>query len=85
MPKYRVLAKSYIGNTIREVGDVVEYDGKPGKALELIAEVPAEPKLTAAEAKAKAKAEADAAKAAAEAEAKAKADAEAEAKAKANA
>ena len=36
MPKYRVLAKSYIGNTIREVGEVVEYDGKPGRALELI-------------------------------------------------
>ncbi len=38
MPKYRVLAKSYIGNTIREVGDVVEYEGTPGKALELIPE-----------------------------------------------
>ena len=79
MPKYRVLEKSYIGSAIREVGDSVEYEGKPGKALELIAEAPAEQKLTAAEAKAKAKAEAEAAKA--EAEAKAKADAEAKANA----
>ena len=76
MPKYRVLEKSYIGNAIREAGEVVEYEGKPGKALELIAEAPAEPKLTKKEAEAKAKAEAEA-KAAAEAEAKAKADAEA--------
>lgn len=86
MPKYRVLAKSYIGNTIREVGDVVEYDGKPGKALELIEEAPAEKKLTKKEAEAQAKAEAeakakaDAEAAAAEAEAKAKAEAEAKAK-----
>lgn len=38
MPKYHVLAKSFINNTIHEVGDVVEYDGKPGSNLELIAE-----------------------------------------------
>lgn len=38
MPKYRVLEKSYIGNAIREAGEVVEYEGKPGKALELIPE-----------------------------------------------
>ncbi len=72
MPKYRVLAKSYINNAIREEGDVVEYEGKPGKFLELIPEAEAEPKLTAAEAKAKAKADAEA-KAKAEAEAKANA------------
>lgn len=78
MPKYRVLEKSYINNAIREAGDVVEYEGKPGKALELIAEAPAEQKLTKKESEAQAKAEA---KAAAEAEAKAKADAEAKANA----
>lgn len=38
MPKYYVLAKSFINNTIAEVGDVVEYDGKPGSNLELIPE-----------------------------------------------
>lgn len=36
MAKYRVLAKSFINNTIVEVGEVVEYDGQPGRALELI-------------------------------------------------
>jgi hypothetical protein len=36
--KYRVLAKSFIGNALREEGDVVEYDGKPGSNLELIQE-----------------------------------------------
>jgi membrane protein involved in colicin uptake len=80
MPKYRVLAKSFINNAIREAGEVVEYDGKPGKALELIPEAAAEPKLTKKEAEAKAKAEAEAL-AKAEAEAKAKADAEEKAKA----
>lgn len=34
--KYRVLAKSFIGNGIREEGDIVEFDGKPGSNLELI-------------------------------------------------
>lgn len=38
MPKYHVLAKSFINNTIAEVGEVVEYDGKPGSNLELIVE-----------------------------------------------
>lgn len=38
MAKYRVLEKSFINNTIAEEGDVVEYDGKPGKNLELIEE-----------------------------------------------
>ena len=36
MAKYRVLAKCYIGNTIREVGEVVEYDGKPVERLRLL-------------------------------------------------
>lgn len=36
MPKYKVLAKSFINNSIVEEGEVVEYDGKPGTNLELI-------------------------------------------------
>lgn len=36
MPKYKVLAKSFINNSIVEEGDIVEYDGKPGSNLELI-------------------------------------------------
>lgn len=36
MAQYRVLTKSFINNAIREEGDVVEYDGKPGSNLELI-------------------------------------------------
>jgi hypothetical protein len=38
MPKYHVLVKSFINNTIAEAGEVVEYDGKPGSNLELVAE-----------------------------------------------
>lgn len=34
--KYRVLTKSFINNAIREEGDIVEFDGKPGSNLELI-------------------------------------------------
>ena len=42
MPRYRVLVKSYINNTIidpetmSEAECVVEYDGQPGSNLELI-------------------------------------------------
>lgn len=36
MAQYRVLAKSFINNSIVEEGDVVEYDGKPGSNLELV-------------------------------------------------
>lgn len=36
MPMYRVLAKSFINNAIREEGEIVEYDGKPGSTLELV-------------------------------------------------
>lgn len=36
MAQYKVLAKSFINNTIVEEGDIVEYDGKPGTNLELI-------------------------------------------------
>jgi hypothetical protein len=34
--KYLVLVKSYINNAIREEGDVVEYDTKPGSNLQLV-------------------------------------------------
>lgn len=44
MAKYRVLEKSFIGNTIVEAGEVVEYDGRPGSNLELIEDAPAKPK-----------------------------------------
>jgi hypothetical protein len=33
---YRVLEKSFINNGIREEGEIVEYDGKPGRNLELV-------------------------------------------------
>jgi len=36
MPQYKVLAKSFINNSIVEEGEIVEYDGKPGSNLELI-------------------------------------------------
>ena len=42
MPRYRVLVKSYINNTIidpetmSEAECIVEYDGKPGTNLELV-------------------------------------------------
>lgn len=36
MPTYRVLAKSFINNAIREEGEIVEYDGKAGSNLELV-------------------------------------------------
>jgi hypothetical protein len=40
MPKYRVLEKSFINNTLfgpgEPAGDIVDYDGEPGKALKLI-------------------------------------------------
>jgi hypothetical protein len=38
MPKYLVLTKSFINNTIANEGDVVEYEGKAGSNLELIKE-----------------------------------------------
>lgn len=34
--KYLVLEKSFIGNSIREEGDIVEFDGKPGRNLQLV-------------------------------------------------
>lgn len=33
MPRYRVLTKSFINNTIHEEGAVIDYDGKPGSNL----------------------------------------------------
>lgn len=36
MAQYKVLAKSFINNSIVEEGAIVEYDGKPGTNLELI-------------------------------------------------
>jgi len=36
MAQYKVLAKSFINNAIREEGEIVEYDGRPGSNLELI-------------------------------------------------
>lgn len=44
MPKYRVLAKSFINNAIVQEGEVVEYDGQPGSNLELIESAKAEGK-----------------------------------------
>ena len=58
MAKYRVLEKTYINNSIAEVGEIVEYDGQAGRTLELIgkeapvkAEEPANTEAPAAEAK----------------------------------
>jgi hypothetical protein len=36
MAKYRVLEKSFIGNSIAEEGQVVEYDGEAANNLELV-------------------------------------------------
>lgn len=37
---YRVLEKSFINGRICEPGDIVEYDGKAGSALEPIKDAP---------------------------------------------
>jgi hypothetical protein len=36
MPRYTVLAKSFINNRLHEAGDEVEFDGDAGENLELI-------------------------------------------------
>lgn len=36
MPKYRVLQTSFIGNSLVNEGDIVDYDGKAGDNLELL-------------------------------------------------
>lgn len=34
MAQYRVKEKSFIGNALRDEGDIVDYDGVPGANLE---------------------------------------------------
>lgn len=34
MPKYRVKTKSFIDNSLREEGEIIEYGGVPGDNLE---------------------------------------------------
>lgn len=36
MARYKLLAKSFINNSVYEEGEIVEYDGKPGSNLELV-------------------------------------------------
>lgn len=36
MPRYLVLTKSFINNTIVEEGEIIEFDGKAGSNLELV-------------------------------------------------
>jgi hypothetical protein len=36
MPRYKVLEKSFINNTVHEEGAIVEYDGIPSENLELV-------------------------------------------------
>ncbi|WP_158010817.1 hypothetical protein [Tardibacter chloracetimidivorans] len=43
MAKYRVLKKSFIGNTIVEEGAIVDFNGQPGSNLEAIEETKAKP------------------------------------------
>jgi len=38
MAKYRVLSKTFINNALREEGEIVEWDGKPGSTLEPVKE-----------------------------------------------
>ena len=45
MPRYKLLAKHFINNTLYEEGEIVEYGGKAGSAMELIEDdEPAAPK-----------------------------------------
>lgn len=41
--KYRVLQKSFIGNTLRDEGDIVEYDGETSANLQPLDEPEAKP------------------------------------------
>jgi hypothetical protein len=36
MPRYLVITKSFINNSIVEEGEIIEYDGKAGSNLELV-------------------------------------------------
>jgi len=38
MAKYKLLEKSYINGALRPAGEIVEYDGKAGRNLELVKE-----------------------------------------------
>lgn len=38
MAKYKLLEKSFINGSLRPAGEIVEYDGKAGKNLELVKE-----------------------------------------------
>lgn len=38
MPRYKVLEKSFINDSIAEEGDIIEFNGKPSSNLELIEE-----------------------------------------------
>lgn len=55
--RYRVLQKSFIGNSIVEEGEIVEYHGKPGSNLKRL-DAPAKKTATAPEAEPAAEAEA---------------------------
>jgi len=41
MPRYKLLAKHFINNSIYEEGEIVTYDGTPGAMMELVDEKPA--------------------------------------------
>lgn len=40
MARYKLLAKHFINNTVMDEGEIVEYDGKPGRMMELVDEEP---------------------------------------------
>ena len=44
MPQYKLLAKHFINNRLYEEGEIVEFDGKAGSAMELIEEDKPAPK-----------------------------------------
>lgn len=46
MTLYRILAPTFIGGSLRETGEVVDYDGRPGSTLQPI-ETNAEVKIAA--------------------------------------
>lgn len=48
MARYRVLEKSFHQNHIRDVGDIVEHNGKAGANLQLIAPSKPQPAVTPA-------------------------------------
>lgn len=46
MARYRVLEKSFHQNHIRDVGDIIEHNGKAGPNLQLIAPNKPQPAVT---------------------------------------